>query len=85
VAFKRIFAAAASVALITAPTMAVAQRATPAPTAPMVAPADETVNEGSELRGGFVIPLIALIAIILGLCAAGVFCGDNDKDLPTSP
>jgi hypothetical protein len=85
VAFKRILAAAASVALVTAPTMAVAQRSAPTQAVQAIAPADETVDEGSELRGGFVIPLVALIAIILGLCAAGVFCGDNDKDLPTSP
>jgi hypothetical protein len=29
--------------------------------------------------------LIALIAIILGLCAADVICSNNDDDLPTSP
>ena len=84
-AFKRIFAAAASVALITAPTMATAQQAAPATAAPAGAPADETVNEGSELRGGFVIPLIAIIAIILGLCVATDICGNGDNDLPTSP
>jgi hypothetical protein len=82
VAFKKLVAAAASVALLTAPTMAMAQRAAPAPTTQSIAPADETV-EGSELRGGFVIPLIALIAVILGLCAA--FCSNDDDQLPTSP
>jgi hypothetical protein len=46
-----------------------------------VAPASETV-EGSELRGGFIIPLIALIAIILGILAA---TNDDDDDLPHSP
>ncbi len=83
-AFKRLIAAATSVAMLAAPTVAVAQRAAtaPAPATQMVAPADETV-EGSELRGGFVIPLIALIAVILGLCAA--FCTNNDDDLPHSP
>jgi hypothetical protein len=50
-----------------------------------VAPAAESV-EGSELRGGWIIPLIALIAIILGLCAATDQCfGDDDDDLPKSP
>jgi hypothetical protein len=84
VAFNKLIAAAASVALLTAPTVAVAQRAAPVPVTQEVAPADETVD-GSALRGGFVIPLIALIAIILGLCAAGVLCGSDDDQLPTSP
>jgi hypothetical protein len=65
VVFKGIVTAAASVALIAAPTVAVAQ------TAPIAAPASERV-EGDEMfgRGGFVIPLIALIAVILGILAA---------------
>jgi len=50
-----------------------------------VAPADENLDEGSQLRGGFVIPLIALIAIILGLCVGTDICGNGDNDLPTSP
>jgi hypothetical protein len=45
-----------------------------------VAPAGESV-QGSELRGGFIIPLIALIAIILGILAAL----DHGDDLPHSP
>jgi hypothetical protein len=58
-----------------APTVAAAQSVE-------VAPASETVTEGSELRGGFIIPLIALIAIILGILAA---INDDDDDLPESP
>ena len=80
-AFRKLVAAAASVALMTTPTMALAQSSAPAATHE-VAPADESV-EGSQLRGGFIIPLIALIAVILGLCAA--FCSNNDDDLPHSP
>jgi hypothetical protein len=85
VAFRGIIAAAASVALMATPTMAAAQASSAASASATreVAPATETV-EGDELRGGFIIPLIALIAIILGLCAADVICG-NDDDLPTSP
>jgi hypothetical protein len=49
-----------------------------------VAPASETVD-GEELRGGWIIPLIALIAIILGLCVATDICGGDDEELPTSP
>jgi hypothetical protein len=45
-----------------------------------IEPAAETV-EGSELRGGFIIPLIAIIAIILGILAAM----HNDDDPPNSP
>jgi hypothetical protein len=86
VAFKGLIAAATSVALMTAPTMALAQ----APSAPSasttreVAPAAERVD-GEQLRGGFIIPLIALIAIILGLCIATDICGGNNDELPTSP
>jgi hypothetical protein len=65
VVFKGIIAATASVALMAAPTVAAAQAA------PAAAPAAETV-EGNEMfgRGGFVIPLIALVAVILGIIAA---------------
>jgi hypothetical protein len=82
VAFKGLIAAAASVALMTTPTLATAQATSSA--AREVAPATETV-EGDELRGGFIIPLIALIAVILGLCVATDICGGDDEDLPTSP
>jgi glycerol uptake facilitator-like aquaporin len=74
VGFKGLIAATAAVALTVAPTVAVAQTA-------QVAPATESVSEGSELRGGFIIPLIALVAIILGILAAT----KKDKDLPRTP
>ena len=73
--FKGLIAATASVALMAAPTVAAAQSVE-------VAPASETVTEGSELRGGFIIPLIAIVAIILGILAA---TNDDDDDLPESP
>ena len=85
--FKGLIAAATSVALITAPTVAMAQSsaAASAAAAREVAPATETVD-GEQLRGGFIIPLIALIAIILGLCVGTDICGgDDDEDLPHSP
>jgi hypothetical protein len=85
VRFKGLIAATASVALMTAPTMAAAQAsASAASSAREVAPATESVD-GEQLRGGFIIPLIALIAIILGICAATDICGGDDDDLPTSP
>ena len=74
--FKGLIAATAAVALMTAPTVAAAQ------SAPEVAPASESVDSGSQLRGGFIIPLVALIAIILGILAA---THDDDDDLPHSP
>ncbi|MEA3002036.1 MAG: hypothetical protein QOH81_824 [Sphingomonadales bacterium] len=76
--FKGIIAATASVALMVTPTIAAAQQAAPAATE--VAPAGENVS-GSELRGGFIIPLIALVAIILGILAAT----HKNHDLPHSP
>ena len=82
--FKGLIAATASVALIATPTMAAAQATTAAVASAEVAPAAETV-EGEQLRGGFIIPLIALIAIILGICAGTDVCGGDDDDLPTSP
>jgi glycerol uptake facilitator-like aquaporin len=75
VGFKGLIAATAAVALMAAPTVAAAQSAE-------VAPASESVTEGSELRGGFIIPLIALVAIILGILAA---TNDDDDDLPPTP
>ena len=81
--FKGFIAAATAVALSATPVAASTSSAAAASRATQVAPADETV-EGSELRGGFIIPLIALIAVLLGLCAARVICG-KDKNLPNSP
>ncbi|MDP8994640.1 MAG: hypothetical protein M3N07_06645 [Pseudomonadota bacterium] len=72
--FKKIVAATSAVALVAAPTIAVAQTTAP------IEPASEQV-EGSELRGGFIIPLIAIIAIILGILAAT----HEDEDPPHSP
>jgi hypothetical protein len=81
VRFKGLIAATASVALMTAPTMAAAQTSYPTQE---VAPATETVD-GEQLQGGWIIPLIALVAIILGICAATDVCGWGDEDPPTSP
>ena len=75
--FKGIIAATASVALMVSPTVAAAQQAAQTTE---VSPAGEGVS-GSELRGGFIIPLIALIAIILGILAAT----HHNHDLPHSP
>jgi hypothetical protein len=84
VGFKGLIAATASVALIATPTMAAAQTAAPTVRTTEVAPANEDVD-GNQLRGGFIIPLIALIAIILGLCVGTDICGGDDEELPHSP
>jgi glycerol uptake facilitator-like aquaporin len=81
VGFKGLFAATASVALMATPTLASAQQAAAPRAATEVAPANERVTDGSELRGGFIIPLIAVIAIILGILAAT----HHNHDLPHSP
>jgi hypothetical protein len=47
----------------------------------VAARASATTDDESELRGGFIIPLIAIVAVILGVLAA---TGGND-DAPTSP
>ena len=68
-------AATAAVSLATAPTMAAAT------TGAELAPATESV-EGSELGGGFIVPLLALVAIILGILAAtGELDGDGDPPI----
>ena len=72
--FKKLITATTAVALIAAPAVATATTAS-------LEPASEQV-EGSELRGGFAIPLIAIVAIILGILAA---TNDDDDDLPHSP
>jgi hypothetical protein len=80
VGFKGLLAATASVALMATPTIAAAQQAAAPTAATEVAPAGEKVD-GSELRGGFIIPLIAVVAIILGVLAAT----HKSHDLPHSP
>ena len=88
--FKGFIAAATAVALSATPAVAAANGAARASAAvTQVAPAEEAVD-GSELRGrglgrgGFIIPLLAIIAIILGILAAtGELGGDDDRR--TSP
>lgn len=74
--FKGLVVATAAVALMTAPTVAAAQSAAE------IAPASESIDSGSALQGGFIIPLIALAAVVLGVLAA---TSDDDDDLPTTP
>lgn len=64
---------------------AVATSLVAAPVAAQASPAElrtATEVEGENLRGGFIIPLIAIIAIILGILAA---TSGGDDDRPHSP
>lgn len=73
---KASLAAMLAVSMTSAPVLA--QSAAPL----SVASQDAASSEASEMRGGFIIPLIAIIAIILGILAA---VGGGDDDPPTSP
>lgn len=75
---KATVAALLAASMSSAPVMA--QTAAPA-SAPVAARAGESTDSASELRGGFIVPLIALIAIILGVLAATSGGGDR----PHSP
>lgn len=74
--FKGLIAATAAIALAASPAVAAAT-----PAAAAVAPASETVEAESQLGGGFIIPLFALAAIILGILVVL----DNDDEEPVSP
>jgi hypothetical protein len=74
---KATVAALLAASMSSAPVMA--QTAASA-SAPAVA-AGESTESASELRGGFLIPLIAVVAVLLGILAA---VGGND-DPPNSP
>ena len=86
VVFKGLIAAVAAVGLSASPAIAAANSA--AATARIasaeIAPADETVEGDSELfgRGGFIIPLIAIVLIALGIDIAVDDGGDGP---PVSP
>ena len=64
--------------------VAVAASLVAAPVVAQAAPAElrtGTEVEGENLRGGFIIPLVAIVAIILGILAAT----GGDDDAPHSP
>lgn len=69
-----ILAAVAAVSLVAAPAIA-APKAVGAPATSEIAPAGETV-EGEQIRGGFLLPLAIIVAIILGV----LLLTDNDED-----
>ena len=61
--FNKALAAVAALSLTASPVLAQSQATVSAP-----APAEETV-EGSEMRGGFILPGIAIVAIIIAILA----------------
>lgn len=74
---KATVAALLAASMSSAPVMA--QTTASAPVAS--ARAGESVEGSSELRGGFIIPLVAIVAVLLGILAA---VGGSD-DRPSSP
>jgi hypothetical protein len=75
---KATVAALLAASMSSAPVMA---QSAAASTSTVSARVGESADSASELRGGFIIPLVAVIAIILGILAA---TGGGD-DRPTSP
>jgi hypothetical protein len=73
---KASVAAAIAVSMVSAPVLA--QSAAPLSVAARSGAA--VSGEASDLRGGFIIPLVAIVAIILGVLAA---TGGSDR--PSSP
>ncbi len=84
--FKGLIAAAAAVALSATPAIAAANQSSAAARAASteVAPAGEFVEGDSELfgRGGFIIPFIVIVVILLGIYVA---VDDNGNNPPVSP
>ena len=70
---KQAFAVIAATSMVVTPVVAQA--------AAVQARTAASVEESENLRGGFIIPLIAVIAVILGILAAT----NGDDDLPHSP
>ena len=71
---------AAALALSMASTPVLAQSSSAAPLS-VAARSGAPTGNASELRGGFIIPLVALVAIILGILAAT----SGNVDRPHSP
>ena len=71
---KASLAAMLAISTVAAPVMAQTTAAPPARSGAQM-------EDANELRGGFIIPLLAIIAIILGILAAT----QGDDDLPNSP
>ena len=75
---------AAMLAVSMASTPVLAQTAPSASSLSVAERSGAATSDANELRGGFLIPLVAVIAVSLGLCAATSLCG-GDNDDPESP
>ena len=77
---KASVAAALAVSMVSTPVLAQTAQASAAPLSVAARSGADISGEASDLRGGFIIPLIAVVAIILGILAA---TGGGDR--PHSP
>lgn len=77
---KASVAAALAVSMASTPVLAQSAQASAAPLSVAARSGAGISGEASELRGGFIIPLVAVVAIILGILAA---TGGSDR--PHSP
>lgn len=73
---KRFTAAAVAACLVAAPTVAAAQTAAP------VAPAVESVEDGNEIRGGYLLPLAVIVAVVIAVI---LLTGDDEDGDPVTP
>lgn len=73
---KKITAAAVAACLVAAPTVAAAQVTAP------VAPAAESVDDGSEIRGGYLLPLAVIVAVVIAVI---LLTGDDEDSDPVTP
>ena len=84
--FKGLIAAVAAIGLSATPAIAAANSAasTARVASAEIAPAGETVEGDSEMfgRGGFIIPLVAIILIVIGIYIA---VDDDEEGPPISP
>ena len=78
---KASVAAALAVSMASTPVLAQTAQTSAAPLSVAARSGAQVSGEASDLRGGFIIPLIAIVAIILGILAATSGGGDR----PNSP
>ena len=76
---KASVAAALAVSMASTPVLA---QTSAAPLSVAASTGAATSGQSSDLRGGFIIPLVAIIAVILGILAA---TSGNNNDRPHSP
>jgi hypothetical protein len=77
---KASVAAALAVSMASTPVLAQTAQASAAPLSVAARSGADISGEASDMRGGFIIPLVAVVAIILGILAA---TGGGDR--PSSP